>query len=377
MLNRIWTLARKDLTQFARDRALALFIIFGPMLELVLVAQATSAGIAHLPTAVLDQDRTTESRALVTALRNTETFEMTSPPETADDIADAMDRDAIMVGIVIPDGFGADLTDPNTPQPQVQILVDGSEPAAADTAIRTAQALVASYGAAAVASSTVAGAEAFPQVMDARLRVRFNEELKESNYTVPSEMGFMLAAITVMVAALGIARERELGTLEQLTVTPLRSTELVIGKAIPAIVISYVVFLMMLGVSLVVFHVPMRGSWPLLLAVAAFYLFVELGWGIMASAVSATQLQALLLVFVFIMVEIVFSGYAFPVENMPPALQVVSNLFPIKHWLIIFRSILLKGAGPSVFWRELVALAILGVGVMGAAVLVLRRNRLG
>jgi ABC-2 type transport system permease protein len=213
--------------------------------------------------------------------------------------------------------------------------------------------------------------------IDARLRVRFNEELRDSNYTVPSEMGFMLAAITVMVAALGIARERELGTLEQLVVTPLRGVELIIGKAIPAVIISYLVFLMMLAISLLVFDVPMRGSWPLLLTLAAFYLFVELGWGIMASAVSSTQLQALLLVFVFIMIEIVFSGYAFPVENMPRALQLVSNLFPIKHWLIVFRSILLKGAGPSAYWRELVALAILGTCVMSGALLVLRRQRIG
>jgi ABC-2 type transport system permease protein len=120
----------------------------------------------------------------------------------------------------------------------------------------------------------------------------------------------------------------------------------------------------------------MRGSWPLLLALAAGYLFVELGWGIMASAVSRTQLQALLLVFVFLMIEIVFSGYAFPVENMPRGLQWAANFFPIKHWLIIFRSILLKGAGPAAFWRELLALAVLGIGLMSASVLLLRRQRL-
>jgi ABC-2 type transport system permease protein len=228
----------------------------------------------------------------------------------------------------------------------------------------------------ALAAGAVASVDELVPI-DARLRVRFNEELRDSNYTVPSEMGFMLAAITVMVAALGIARERELGTLEQLTVTPLRGLELIIGKAIPAIIMSYMVFLLMLFISLTVFGVPMRGSWALLLVLAAFYLFVELGWGIMASAVSSTQLQALLLVFVFIMIEIVFSGYAFPVENMPRALQLVSNLFPIKHWLIVFRSILLKGAGPSAYWQELVALAILGVGVMGSTVLLLRRQWIG
>jgi len=141
--------------------------------------------------------------------------------------------------------------------------------------------------------------------------------------------------------------------------------------------LGYIVFLLMLGISLFGFGVPMRGSWPLLLTLAAFYLFVELGWGIMASTISATQLQALLLVFVFTMVEVIFSGYAFPVENMPKALQLVANLFPIKHWLIVFRSILLKGAGPSAYWQELVALAVLGTGILSMTVLLLRRQRLG
>lgn len=375
-LTRILTLARKDLIQLRRDRMLALFLVLGPVLELVLVGQATSAGITHLPTAIVDLDGSPESRALRTALENTDTFDVSEDPAAVGDVAPLIDRGAVSVGVIIPEGFGLALADTSTPPPQVQIVVDGSEPAAAETAIYAAEGVVASVGAR-VAFAGLAASEGGLAPIDARLRVRFNEELRDSNYTVPSEMGFMLAAITVMVAALGIARERELGTLEQLMVTPLRGLELIIGKAIPAIIISYMVFLLMLAISLTVFGVPMRGSWALLLVLAAFYLFVELGWGIMASAVSATQLQALLLVFVFIMVEIVFSGYAFPVENMPRALQLISNLFPIKHWLIVFRSILLKGAGPSAYWQELVALAILGTGVMGATLLLLRRQRIG
>jgi len=376
MLNRIWNLVRKDITQLARDRLLAPFVVFGPVLELVLVAYSTSAGIANLPTAVIDLDQSRESRALVTALENTETFRLRHRPSDVGDLAPLFDDGSVAVGVIIPAGFAADLADPASPAPQVQVVVDGTEPAAAETAIASAEGVVAMFAQrAGVLPMAMDGGARLP--IDARVRVRFNEELKESNYTVPSEMGFMLSAITIMIASLGIARERELGTLEQLTVTPLRPIELVIGKAIPAIFMSYVVFLLMLAISIIGFGVPMRGSWPLLLVLAAFYLFVELGLGIMASAVSPTQLQALLLVFVFVMVEIVFSGYAFPVENMPAALQVVANIFPIKHWLIVFRSILLKGAGPSAYWRELAALAVLGTGIMIATVLLLRRRLLG
>jgi ABC-2 type transport system permease protein len=374
MFSRIWNLVLKEFTQLLRDRILIFFVIFGPVLELVMVAYSTSAGIAHLPSAVIDLDHSPQSRALVQSFQNVKTFDIQDYPANFDDLRRMIEGDSIAVGIVIPNGFSDRFISPASPAPQVQIILDGSEPTAAQASIDAAQGLIAAYGQGLGLQAYTLDQGAL-QAIETRVRVRFNESLKESNYTIPSEMGFMLAAITIMVASLGIARERELGTLEQLMVTPLRPVEMVIGKAIPAVVIGYIVFLLMLTISLIGFGVPMRGSWPLLLGLAAFYLFVELGWGIMASAISRSQLQSLLLVFVFIMVEMVFSGYAFPVENMPTALQMVSNLFPIKHWLIVFRSVLLKGAGPASFWQELVALAILGTGVLSLTVWLLRRQR--
>ena len=216
--------------------------------------------------------------------------------------------------------------------------------------------------------------EAWGDVIKVDMRVWFNEELKTSNYEVPSELGFMLAGVALMLASLGIARERELGTFEQLMVTPLRSTELIIGKALPVLVLSYLNFLAMLGLVVFVFKVPMRGSWSLLLIIAFFYLLIEMMWGLMISAVSKTQVQALMLAFALIMVEIVFSGYAFPVENMPWLLQRIANFVPIKHWLLILRGILLKGAGVDIFWKELLSLAVLGVVIFVFTVSFLRRR---
>jgi ABC-2 type transport system permease protein len=167
-----------------------------------------------------------------------------------------------------------------------------------------------------------------------------------------------------------------LGTLEQLMVTPLRPIELIIGKAAPAILLGYAEFLLMLAVVILGFGVPMRGSWPLLLVLGFCYLFVELGWGIMISAIAKTQQQALLLIFVVIMVMMVFSGYAFPVDTMLPVFQVISNFFPIKHWLLVLRSILLKGAGLADFWPQLMALFLLGVAIMTTTVLFLGQKRL-
>jgi ABC-2 type transport system permease protein len=177
-----------------------------------------------------------------------------------------------------------------------------------------------------------------------------------------------------MIASLGIARERELGTLEQLLVTPLRSTELIIGKALPVLILGYLNFLIMLALVVFVFKVPMRGSWSLLLGIAFFYLLIEMVWGLMISAVSKTQVQALLMAFMLMMVEVVFSGYAFPVENMPWLLQRVANFVPIKHWLLILRGILLKGAGVDVFWKELLSLAGLGLVINVFTIYFLRKR---
>jgi ABC-2 type transport system permease protein len=157
-------------------------------------------------------------------------------------------------------------------------------------------------------------------------------------------------------------------------VTPLRSTELIFGKALPVLFLSYLNFLVMLGLVVFVFKVPMRGSWGLLLIIAFFYLLIEMVWGLAISAVSRTQVQALLLAFTLIMVEVVFSGYAFPVENMPWLLQRLANFVPIKHWLLILRNILLKGAGLDIFWKEVLSLAALGLVIIVGTILFLRRR---
>jgi ABC-2 type transport system permease protein len=276
---------------------------------------------------------------------------------------------------VIPRGFEARLLDVNGGASPIQLILDGADAMATQSAAEVAQGLVASYGQRAVLQPATLGAiNLIP--LDISLRVWFNEEMKESNYMIPSELGFIAAAIAAMIASMAIARERELGTLEQLMVTPLRSLELVIGKSVVAIALGYTEFLLMLGVVVWGFGVPLRGSLPLLMAIAFFYMLVELGWGLMISAIARTQMQALLIAFAVVMVMVIFCGYAFPVETMPPMMRVVANLFPLKHWLVIFRGILLKGAGIEVFWRELLAIAGLGAVIYSGTVLLMRRRRL-
>jgi ABC-2 type transport system permease protein len=204
--------------------------------------------------------------------------------------------------------------------------------------------------------------------------VLYNEDLKKSFYQLPAEMGLMLYFVAAGVASLGIARERERGTWEQLLVTPMRPIEIVIGKALPAIPIALAVFAMMLGVSIIGFGLPMRGSWFLLLALVLLYILVELNVGVLVSAFSRTQMQAFLLVMVLMMIEFIFSGYVFAVEMMPPVIRTLANFIPMHHGLNMVRSILLRGVGMDALWPNVLMLAGLGVGIVTLTTLVLRRR---
>jgi ABC-2 type transport system permease protein len=380
MLGRIWTLVIKELIQLRRNTLLWFMAIFGALLETALVAYSGSVPIEHLPLAVLDQDRTWASRALVVALENTETFDANYYLTGLDEVRRLIDRGKATAAVIIPSGFAKQLDDPLTPSPQVQVIVDGSDSTAAETAIGAAEGAVASFGREVSlqtlghSSAEMASSEEETMPIVISMRVWFNEEMKKSNYTTPSEAGFIVGAIAAMIAAAAVAREREMGTLEQLMVTPLRPIEMLIGKSAAAILIGYTEFVLVVLMIHFVFGVPMRGSWTLLWVLSFFYMLVELSWGLLVSAFANNQLQALLLLFCIIMVTMTFSGYAYPVDTMPRALQLVSDIFPIRHWLVVFRSILLKGAGIADFWPHLLAIAALGILMMSAAVLVLGRK---
>jgi ABC-2 type transport system permease protein len=372
MLGRIWTLVIKELIQLRRNTFLWFMALFGALLETALVAYSGSVPIEHLPLAVLDQDRSWASRALIVALENTETFDANYYLTDLDEVRRLIDRGKATAAVVIPNGFAKQLDDPLTP-PQVQVIVDGSDSTAAGTAIGAAEGAVASFGQGVSLQAAVSGEEKMMPIVTS-MRVWFNEEMKKSNYTTPSEAGFIVGAIAAMIAAAAVAREREMGTLEQLLVTPLRPIEMLIGKSAAAILIGYTEFILIVLMIHFVFEVPMRGSWTLLWVLSFFYMLVELSWGLLVSAFAHNQLQAMLLSFCVVMVMMTFSGYAYPVDTMPRVMQLVSNIFPIRHWLVVFRSIMLKGAGIADFWPRLLAIAALGVLMMSAAVLVLGRK---
>jgi ABC-2 type transport system permease protein len=370
----MWTLIVKELTQLARNPFLVFLVTLGPLSEMSMIAWSTAAPIEHLPTAVVDLDRSRESRELLDALYNTETFDFRYYLASVDETKPLVEGGKVVGALIIPPGYGDLVNTPLGETPTLNFTVDGSDPIAAQAALMAVEGTVTSQSQR-IMAEWVGGTSLAMSLIQPRLRVRFNEELKKSIYTVPSELGLILFAIGLMLASLGIARERELGTLEQLAVTPIRRFELIVAKAIPAVVLSYVTFILMMQVAMHAFGVPMRGSWLLLLGTASIFLFVELSIGLMISAVSRNQLQALLGAFMWVMIEFLFSGYGVPVENMPLILQKIAHIFPIYHYMIIFRGVLLKGVGLGTIWPQILAGLVIGAIVIPTAAWFLGRQK--
>jgi len=371
MIARIGSLIIKEFIHLRRDWWLPVFMLFGGALELLLVGYATSRPITNLPMMVYDRDQSAASREFVEALENTTTFTVVGYPDSLDDVELSMDRGDINAAVIIPNGYETELSDPSG-TPELMVLLNGAESVAALSARRAVDGLASRINERIALERMGLPADSL-QGFAPSIRVWFNEALSEALYTTPAELALMLEFTVLTFAALSFSRERELGTLEQLLVMPFRSIEIIIGKAIPAIIIAFVDFLLMLTMVHFAFGVPVRGSLALLLVIAFAYLFVELGKGLVISVISRTQHQAFLLVMLVGMTDFLFTGYAAPVESMPPTLQLFANLVPAHHWLSIFRSVLLKGVGVEAIWPHVLALVLLGSIILSLSIRYVRR----
>ncbi|MCD6284750.1 MAG: ABC transporter permease [Anaerolineae bacterium] len=359
MLRRVWSLTVKEFIHLINDWWMPAFMLFGGASELLLVGWATSRPIANLPLMVLDQDRSSASRGVITALENTGTFALHTQAQSMEAIQDALDRGEITAAVIIPPDFDNELAS-GAGHPSLTVMLNGAESTPATAALRAVKGVVRDLGEKVAFQHLGLSPSEFAG-FDVSLRVWFNEELSEAYYMTPAELGLMLEFTVLLFAALSFSRERELGTLEQLLVMPFSSMEIIIGKSIPVALVGLFDFVLMLGAIHFVFGVPVRGSLPLLLILASGYLLVELGKGMVISIVSRTQHQAFLLVMMIGMTDFMFTGYAAPVESMPRIIQIVANIVPAHHWLTILRGILLKGAGLDVLWPHVLALVALGL----------------
>lgn len=370
MLTRIWNLAVKEFIQLVRDRLMAAFLLLFPVMQLVLLAQATGQGVRHLSLAVADLDRTTQSRSLIAAFDNVPELDWNHAPPGPEALGTLIAGGRAAAGVVIPPGFGPALAGGRTPPP-LQVILDGSTTAVAATARSAIEGVLNAYAARLARDR---GVTAAPPI-ELRVDVRYNPALDSRLFTIPAQMGFIVYQVTLAVASLAFARERELGTLEQLLVMPLRRLELITGKAVLAWLVGGLDFLLMYAVVVRIYGIPMRGAFGLLLGCSLFFIAVEIGYGVIISAFARTQQQAILYVFLLAVLDVALSGYLVPVKNMPALFQAAAAASPLQHYLVIVRAIMLKGAGFAVIRPQVAALAAIG-GVVAVVALSTATRRL-
>jgi ABC-2 type transport system permease protein len=274
--------------------------------------------------------------------------------------------------VAIPAGYGRDIQErrPVT----VQVLADGSDSNSTNVALAYASSLIAERAAELAVAQRPAGAPPIGGI-ESRIRVWFNPQLSSRLFMVPGVLALLLMVITSMLGAMAIVREKELGTLEQLNVTPLRRWELTVGKLLPFGIVGVIDVFLVVGVAVLWFEIPLRGSFLLLLGLSLVYLLCTLGLGLFVSTVSQTQQQAMMTtVFFFMLPMIYLSGFIFPIENMPAAIQPVTYLIPLRYYLVIVRGIFLKGAGLEAFWLDAVLMLLWGVTVLWLATMRSRKT---
>jgi ABC-2 type transport system permease protein len=369
MFRRIGNVALKEIIQLTRNWLLLIFLVLGPTMELVLLARATGQGLKHLAIVVVDQDRSQASRQIASALDNTEELDVVAYLDSLDQVDAWMERKQVILAVILPPGLEVDQA---TGSPQVQLIADGTNNMASASAVEAALGAISTRSVAIRSMASYASLSNGGPAIALRTQVLYNPALDGNYSTIPAQLGFVVYQVVLMVAAVGLTRERELGTLEQLLVTPLRRLELIIGKAIPALLVGCVDLVLMWAITVWGFAVPMRGSFLLLVGLSLLFIAAEIGWGLTISGLAQNQQQAGLVIFVLALIDVSFSGYVMPVEYMPATLQIVSKIFPLQHYLEVIRGIMLKGATLQALWSPALTLAALSVGSLAVAVISLR-----
>jgi len=355
---RIFELVRKEFLQLFRDPRLRRIVFLTPIIQLVIFGYAVSTDVRDTTMFVVDQDQTRASRELVESLTAGGYFRVAGRSQRSRDLVRALDRGAAVMGIEIPAGYARDLE--SGAGASVQLLFDGTNSNIATVARGYAEQILTSHG---IRHLDMRRAPA----IDFRERAWYNPELESRNYNVPGVLGILIMVVCFLLTSLSVVREREIGTLEQLMVTPLRGRELIAGKTIPFALIGLLDMVVITAVALLWFQVPFRGSALTLLVATLLYVLSGLGMGLIISTISRTQQEAFMATFLIIMPMMLLSGFMFPVESMPKAFQWITLVNPVRHYLEISRGVFLKGTGFRIHWPQLVALLLLGTALLGFA----------
>ncbi|OFW12294.1 MAG: hypothetical protein A3H29_12715 [Acidobacteria bacterium RIFCSPLOWO2_02_FULL_67_21] len=362
-------LMHKEFLELRQDPRLFGIVIIAPLLQLTMLGYAATTDVRDVPVVVVDEDRSSRSRDLIARFEASENFVVIDSVASTAQVQTYLDRGIAWMALSIPAGYAERVRAGRGAT--VQVIADGSDANSTNVALGYAGALVARYARELAAAAGTGPAE---PLVGADIRVWFNPTLESRYFMVPGILALVLLVVSTTLSSMAIVREKEIGTLEQLNVTPLARWELIVGKLVPYAILGMIDVFLVVGVAVWWFEVPLLGSFALLVLMCAVYLLTALGLGLFVSTISNTQQQAMMTTAFFFLLPMVFlSGFVFPIENMPEVIQPITYAIPLRYFLVILRGIFLKGIGLEVLWPQ--ALALLGWGVAILALATLRSTK--
>jgi ABC-2 type transport system permease protein len=363
--------ATKELRQIRRDRRTLLILLFVPVFFLLIYGYALNFDIRHVRLAVQDNDRSTTSRELISAFVNSGYFDLVTDAPSPQTIDDLLDRGEVRAVLVIPARFGADVR--NGTRTRVQFLVNGDNANTATTVVGYANGLISAQSAGYELMARLGSATG--PILTLEPRVWYNPELRSTLFLVPGLIAYIAMLTAVVSTALSIVREKEAGTMEQVRMSPIGPVPYVLGKTAPYFVVSLISSMGIVLAAIVLFDMPMRGSWLVLLGVVSLFLVGALAFGLLISSIAESQQVAFqVALLTSFLPTLMLSGFIFPIASMPTFLQVVTYIVPARYVLVALRGVVLKGVGPTVFWQDLVALAVYGVVILALASVRVKRQ---
>jgi ABC-2 type transport system permease protein len=369
-IHRIKSLLRKEISQALRDKRMRMIIFISPLLQLFLLGYAANTDVREIRTVVCDRSNTSISRGLTDAFQASGYFQIVKRARDPREAEPLVDRGEAQVILVIPEGFSRDLHRGHPAE--LQMIVEGTDSIVASNAVSYGRMIIAAHlqrlakPPPSLTMTTIAS-RGSPQVTP-KTRVWFNPDLKSRNFFVPGVIALLLTLVSLILTSFSIVREWEGGTMEQLIVTPLRPTELIVGKTLPFFLVGMVDLTLIFLVGTLWFRIPFRGSVLLLTLAAVLYLINALSIGIFISTISRTQQQALMTVFLYFNPSMLFSGFIFPIYNIPLVMRWIAYINPLTYFLVIVRGVFLKGLGITILWPQLLFLAIVGPILLGISV---------
>ena len=366
MNSRLLAIIRKEFIQAFRDRRTVIIILIMPVMQLFLLGYAATTDVKNIAIAVWDQNQSPQSRALLDAFRAANYFQISYTVASQNEMQDLIERGSARAVLIIPPDYDQRLLEGDA---QVSMILDGSDASVGSTALSVSQLIGQAYGTKIVQSQAALRGRinGTGSPLQVRTRVWYNPDLLSAYFMIPGVIGQILFMITTILTATAIVRERERGTIEQLIVTPIRPWELMVGKIIPYIILAAVEAAEVILIGHFWFRVPVVGNLGLIALSSGLLLLSSLGIGLFASTVAHTQQEANVMVQMTLLPSFFLSGFFFPIDAMPRALQLVSYLSPLRYYLVAIRALMLKGAGLAAIENQLLALAVFGVLIMGAA----------